>query len=405
MANFSTKLVGGFVPVIVYKFTGKLELAILTLVIQYLLSFIMNLILKNLLIKYPQLFLFLRVIPIIIYEILLLFITSNPIWCAIGIGASYSLSYTFKYIPTEVLFAYINGTKKKGTGKQLAIIKVLEQTSFIAGVLIGGYVLDNFAMEYMIIISIVLYIIGALPQLIFYIVKGKKRKINTEYASYAHIVLKEKSDDKQFANTVSKKIRILYLIFYFFQESWQCMYVLLPLLTYKLTNSFTYSAVATAIFDGVYGIGCYIAGVISEKRDLCAFATFCGVIVGICGISLVFLNKELIWLFYLICGLMAFGYSFAYYFMYDRLLKKSKVIGRNTTCIINKINMFLLSTCFNSMFGLIGLPIVFFVAGGMSIVSGISIPAVEENTRRMLVDHLQDNEIKDKYKLFFFRKR
>ena len=168
MANFSTKLVGGFVPVIVYKFTGKLELAILTLVIQYLLSFIMNLILKNLLIKYPQLFLFLRVIPIIIYEILLLFITSNPIWCAIGIGASYSLSYTFKYIPTEVLFAYINGTKKKGTGKQLAIIKVLEQTSFIAGVLIGGYVLDNFAMEYMIIISIVLYIIGALPQLIFY---------------------------------------------------------------------------------------------------------------------------------------------------------------------------------------------------------------------------------------------
>ena len=183
------------------------------------------------------------------------------------------------------------------------------------------------------------------------------------------------------------------------------MYVLLPLLTYKLTNSFTYSAVATAIFDGVYGIGCYIAGVISEKRDLCAFATFCGVIVGICGISLVFLNKELIWLFYLICGLMAFGYSFAYYFMYDRLLKKSKVIGRNTTCIINKINMFLLSTCFNSMFGLIGWPIVFFVAGGMSIVSGISIPAVEENTRRMLVDHLQDNEIKDKYKLFFFRKR
>ena len=405
MANFSTKLVGGFVPVIVYKFTSKLELAILTLVVQYLLSFIMNLILKNLLIKFPQVFLFLRVIPIIIYEDLLLFVAENPIWCVIGIGASYSLSYTFKYIPTEVLFAYINGTKKKGTGKQLALTKVLEQLSFIAGVLIGGYALDNFDMKIMIIISIILYIIGALPQLIYYLSKGKNRNINTEYASYAHIVLKEKSEDKQFANSVSKKVRVIYLIFYFFQESWQCMYVLLPLLTYTLTGSFTYSAIATAIFDGVYGVGCYIAGILSEKKDLTIFATICGVIVGVCGISIVFLNESLIWLFYLLIGIMALGYSFAYYFMYDRLLKKSKVIGRNTTCIINKINMFLLSTCFASIFGLIALPISFFVAGGMSVASGVSIPMVEENTRRMLVDHLEDNEIKDKYRLFFFRRK
>ena len=42
MANFSTKLVGGFVPIIVYKYATnyKLQLALLTLIIQYLCSFV-----------------------------------------------------------------------------------------------------------------------------------------------------------------------------------------------------------------------------------------------------------------------------------------------------------------------------------------------------------------------------
>ena len=72
MANISTKLVGGFIPLIVYKYvpSHKLQLAILTIIIEYFLSFLFAVILKKWLIKNPQLFLFLRIIPIIIYEIL-----------------------------------------------------------------------------------------------------------------------------------------------------------------------------------------------------------------------------------------------------------------------------------------------------------------------------------------------
>ena len=91
--------------------------------------------------------------------------------------------------------------------------------------------------------------------------------------------------------------------------------------------------------------------------------------------------------------------------MYDRLLKKSKLVGRNTTCVINKIFMFFLSTCFVSSFGIISLPIAFCVGGGMSIVSGSIIPFVEEKTRRILVDHLEDNEIRKTTKFMFFRRR
>jgi hypothetical protein len=122
-------------------------------------------------------------------------------------------------------------------------------------------------------------------------------------------------------------------------------------------------------------------------------------------IAMIFVKAEFIWLIYILCGIMAFSYSFAYFFMYDRLLKKSKIIGRNTTCIINKIYMFMLSTCCIVSCGLIGLPVAFCVGGGMSILSGASIPYVEEKTRRMLVDHLEDNEIRETGKILFFRRR
>ncbi|MBQ7352195.1 MAG: MFS transporter [Clostridia bacterium] len=407
MANFSTKLVGGFIPLIVYKYATsyKLELAILTIVIEYLLAFLFGTIMKKWLIKKPQLFLFLRVVPIICYEILLLYVAKNPLLCVIGIGVAYSFSYAFKYIPTEVLFTYINARRKVGTGRQLAITKTLDQLAIILGVIIGGLALDHLDMRIVIIVSISLYTIGALPQLIYYLCNFKKANVNQEYASYAHIALKEHSQDKEFANKVSKKVRVVYCLFYFLQESWQAIYILIPLLTYTLTGMFTYSAIATAIFDGVYGVCCLIASRLNNKKDLTIASSLMGIVVGIMGISLVFINKNIMWMIYIICGIMAVCYAFAYFFMYDRMLKKSKIIGRNNTCVINKINMFFLSTCFVSLFGLISLPVAFCVGGGMSILGGAFIPYIEEKTRRMLVDHLEDNEIKEKGKMFFFKKR
>ena len=43
----------------------------------------------------------------------------------------------------------------------------------------------------------------------------------------------------------------------------------------------------------------------------------------------------------------------------------------------------------------------------MSVISGIISPNLEENTRRILVDHLEDNEIKEdhKFRILWFRKK
>lgn len=87
--------------------------------------------------------------------------------------------------------------------------------------------------------------------------------------------------------------------------------------------------------------------------------------------------------------------------MYNRMILKSKIIGRNITCVTNKINMFFLSTSTIVAFGLF-LPInaCFCIAGGLSIIGGFISPNVEETTRRILVDHLEDNEIRENYSLF-----
>jgi len=410
MSNFSTKLVGGFVPIIVYKYapSHKMLLAILTCVVQYIFSFVLNLILKNQLVKRPQVYLFLRLFPVILYEVLLLFVDLSPLMCAIGIGIGFSLSYVFKLIPTEVLFAYNNATKKSGTGVQLAFSKLIDQSAMIMGTILGGIALDYWDMRILIIISIILYFIGSFPILVQYFIHKNEKDFNQEYSTYAHMALKEQSYDTEYANNVSLKIRKTYCWFFFLQESYNAVYILMPLLLFTITGRFTDSAIAGALFDGIYGISCLLVGKLEHKKDITKLSTICGVLVGVMAISLIFVKENIIWLFYILISIFAICYAVAYIFMYNRMLMKSKIVGRNTTCVINKINMYFLSTACIVSVGLIApISICFVVAGGMSIVSGIISPHLEENTRRILVDHLEDNEIKEdhKFKIFRFRKK
>lgn len=407
LSNFSTKLVGGFVPVIVYKYapTNKMLLAILTCAIQYLFSFVMNIVLKKSLVKIPYIYLFLRLFPVIIYEALLLFVDSNPVLCVIGIGIGFSLSYVFKNIPTEVLFSFNNATKKSGTGVQLAISKLIDQTAIILGTIIGGIALDFWDMKTLIIISIILYFAGSFPLLVYYLANRKKKNLTQEYSTYAHVALKEQSIDAVEAKKVSTKITKTYLWFYFLQESYNAIYILMPLLLFTITGTFTSSAIAGAIFDGVWGISSFLFGKLEHKKDITILSVMGGVFVGLGAIALTFVNSNYIWSFYVLIAIISVSYSATYIFMYNRMIMKCKIVGRNTSAIINKVNMFFLSTFVVVSFGVfLPISVCFYVAGGMSLFAGLISPRVEESTRRILVDHLQDNEIKEDYRIFRLKK-
>ena len=118
----------------------------------------------------------------------------------------------------------------------------------------------------------------------------------------------------------------------------------MPLLLYTITGKFTNAAIAGALFDGIFGIACMLIGKLEHKKDITNLSTICGIIVGVAGISLIFVKENFIWLFYVLIAIFAVSYACAYIFMYNRMLMKSKIVGRNTTCVINKINMYFLST-------------------------------------------------------------
>lgn len=394
MSNFSTKLVGGFIPVIVYNYTSSMQLAMLTLTIQYFLSFFLDLILEKWLIKNPQLFLFLRLVPIIIYEILLLFVASYPIFCVIGIGVAFSCSYTFKHIPKEVLFAYVNAPKERGTGTHLAKGKLIGQMALICGTILGGIALDYLSTLFLVVVSISLYFIGAMPLMIYFIIHRKDENRNEEYSTMEHINLKTESNNREMSNSASKKIVKEYLKFYFLQESWNAMYILLPLLMFTITGTFTTSAIASALFDGLYGVGCYLFEKLDAKKDLTTLSVIAGVLLGLGGILLIFIKTVI--LFCIVVSLMAICYSLIFFFSYHRMLAKSKLVGRSIECIVNKLNMYFVTTGIIVFFGIfLPVQICFVVAGTMSIGGAVSIPYVEEKTRRILVDHLEDNEIRE----------
>ena len=311
----------------------------------------------------------------------------------------------FKNIPTEVLFSFNNATKKSGTGVQLAISKLIDQTAIILGTIIGGIALDFWDMKTLIIISIILYFAGSFPLLVYYLANRKKKNLTQEYSTYAHVALKEQSIDAVEAKKVSTKITRTYLWFYFLQESYNAIYILMPLLLFTITGTFTSSAIAGAIFDGVWGISSFLFGKLEHKKDITILSVMGGVFVGLGAIALTFVNSNYIWSFYVLIAIISVSYSATYIFMYNRMIMKCKIVGRNTSAIINKVNMFFLSTFVVVSFGVfLPISVCFYVAGGMSLFAGLISPRVEESTRRILVDHLQDNEIKEDYRIFRLKK-
>ena len=74
VGNFATSLVGTFIPLMIYKTTGSLRLAVLFLLGQCAFRIISNHVFAKFFNKYPQIALMVRLIPLLIYNIALIFL-------------------------------------------------------------------------------------------------------------------------------------------------------------------------------------------------------------------------------------------------------------------------------------------------------------------------------------------
>ena len=387
LSNFSTNLISGFIPLIVYKSTQNVILAVGSLVLGYLATIGCNFLLRKALYKYPELCLCLRILPIIGMQVVLLFINVSPILMIIVFSIFYGLNYTLKTVPCEVIYSYSVPPNTSST--KLGLTRVFEQTGFVLSVIVGGLFLDNIPTLYVVIISLTLYLIASLPLMIYYIKNKGKGAFNTEVVSTAFIYYESK-DESLKGKKVSKKITLMYFTYYALACGVDAFYRFFSFATYLATGSFLVSGVLSGSCDAIHGIMVFVAAKLDEKFDLTVLASISSFIMAAC-IVVATLTIGL-WPSFVCFLLIPVFWPIPAIFINQRMLAKSKILGITNDCNFIKYNGHLAGQTFCYMFGLTGFVWLIFVDGACLMVAvGITSPIIEEKTRKIQVDYIENN--------------
>lgn len=391
IANFANNLVGAFVALIIFQTTGQLSLAIVYLVANNLLRLIMTLALKKLYGKYPQLFLLLRIIPIILYNIFIFVLDVNIVVGIIGVCIFNSLDYALNNMSKEIIFNYSSLTQKSDKSS-IGITRLFEQIGTIVALLVGGYLLD-FNKTLVVILSIVIYLISVIPLVIFYIKSRKQKTFNKDATSNAITTLTKKDELKEESKRLTKKLLWTYFIVYFSFAFVDILTTTYSLYVFAQNGQFSTAGILTAIFNCFYAIGFYVAGIINEKKDTTKLVSIACVIISICVIALPFIDVNK--LFIVVCIIYAtipFLYTFISLFVLDRMLIKSRIMACSNKSLFMRETGCVTAYCIGYSFGFVGLIAIFVAIGVTMFASSVIIPVCEEKTRQNLVDYLENNE-------------
>lgn len=388
LSNFATNLISSFIPLIVYRETGNIYLAVGSLILGYLFTIICNCLLKKLLYKFPELCLCLRIIPIVAMQLTLLFISVSPVFMIFVFAICYGLNYTLKTVPCEVIYTY--SVPPNTSAAKLGLSRAFEQAGFVLSCVIGGLFLDKISTLYVVIISLSLYFVSSLPLMIYYMINKGKNAFNTEAVSNAHAFYESK-DVTQKGKKVSKKIKLLYFIDFVLVAGVDAFYRFFGFATYLKTGSFLISGALSGSCDAIQGIMAFVAGKLDEKKDLTILASVSTFIIAVC-IVIATLTIGL-WPSFVCFLIMPIFWPIATLFINQRMLTKSKILGITNECNFQKYNGHLLGQLSCYVFGLTGVVwAMFIVAAILMFSSGISLPIIEEKTRKTLVDYIENND-------------
>ena len=388
LSNFSTSLISAFVPLLIYQETGKIYLSVLCLLIQTTSNIVFCYIFKKWLYEKPQLCLMLRTIPIILMQVILVFLAKAPVLSVVGCGVFTGLNYTLKYIPSDIIFTYT--TPPNANSKWLGISRLSEEVGYVLAGVLGGLFLDYIDYTIVIIISLGLYVISSLPLVIFYIKNRKVKNFNTEQVSNAFVHYEHKVKDGR-GKKLSKKILGIYFVEYALNSGIDSIYALFGFMVYLNSGSFLLSGVLGGIFDSLYGISSMVIAKLDDKFDLTFWATGAVILMGICSVVMSFTAGSI--LSYICYELFAVLWPFPVIFVHQRLIMKTRILGINNDCAFYKYIGTLTGNSVAYAFGFISIPVVAIAALVMAVGGGAMVPITEEKTRQALVDYLENNEI------------
>jgi len=389
VGNFATTLVGTFIPLIIYNATGSLRLAVLFLFGQNLCRLLANHIFKKMYGRYPQLTLMLRVLPLLIYNISLIFLEDFLVLGIILVTISYGVNLSFKNNADGVLLNY---TSKKKTGKNIVLTRVVESISAIVACVTGGLFID-WNQTALIIFSLSLYIVSVLPLFIYFFVNKSKSGFNRDFTSNAAVEYDKDPALRQKRKSMVKTFILQYFLFYTIFcviDPFTNMYTLHLFID---VPTFAKAGYLTAMFQVANLIGNLVVGLLAKKTDLNTLNSIFGVVCALpLGIIPFIQNYAAVYALIFVFG---FAYSICSFFMMDSLMVKSKFISatnktllaRQDGIIVGQMITPVVVIIFNSV-----LPVFFLMVAALFVYS-IYTNIVENKLRKKLVDYLENNEI------------
>lgn len=390
VGNFATSLVGTFIPLMIYKSTGSLRLAVLFLFGQCLCRLISNHVFKRLFNRYPQTALMIRVIPLLIYNISLIFLEDFMVVGIILVIISYGISMSLKNNAYGVLLNY---TSRKKTSKNLAFTRLIESLSAIVACVAGGLFID-WNQTALIIFSTALYIVSVLPIFIFYLTNRKKSGFNRDFTSNAAVEYDKDPILKEKRKVMVKKFIMQYFLFYFIFciiDTFTNMYTLHHFISMP---TFAQAGYLTAIFQLGNLIAVLVVKTFAKKFDLKNLNTIFGLLCGVPLVIIPFIQSYLP--IYVLIFVFGFSYAICSYFMMDSLMTKCKIISATNEALVARQDGIIVGQMVTPVVVIIfdSVMPVFFIMPLALIVYAIYTHIVEEKLRKNLVDYLENNEIK-----------
>lgn len=396
LSNFAQELVGAFIPLILYKETGNIILAISYYIIQRVILTIFDLSFKNLFVKKPQLFLLLRIIPMLLYYIFTLLIDTN-VWIACaGILIFSGMSEAFKYIPTDSVYNYNSLNSGSNT---LGITKVIERIGVVTAQLLGALFLDNLSKEILIVVSLTIYLISTLPLFISYFKYRKVSSFNVEGISNAQQTFIKDEEKAKKGKVITKKIFIIYSISYALFCMCDLNTSLFGLFLYVKVDKYYIVGILSVLYYAIQIPFNYLVGKIDAKKDLLPYVVVSSIVTGTFTFTIGLLmlssnfSNTLIIISLVLFLLMGAMYPFVTIFFFDRMILKSKILGKSSAMIVTREFSGTLGQMLSVIPAIGGSFMAAFVCMGIAfIICGATLPKVEEKTRKLLVNYLQNNQ-------------
>lgn len=394
LSNFSNNLVGVFIPLLVYQYMITIAgtwlsifVALATMAAIRFMDALFVMIFKKFLFSKPQLCLLLRIIPIFLFELLIIFIDKSPIVCIIGICVFSALSSSFGEIPNTAIYNYVSTNKKERT---LGWTAFIEQMGYVVALVGGGLFLDNLPIMYLIIASLAIYTVSVIPLVVFYIMNKKNPTFNQEAITNAEEFY-SKAD-----NAKTRKVKKKFILGYLLYTSLACIidvfYCLLSFSIYIGSSSFFMSGIMCGLFDFLYGLSYMFVGYWYEKKDLKVWAILSGIFICVSYLVIAFVNVQ--WLTCVLFALNGAVYPVLVMYVYQSLLNKSRILGvSNRVLLARTCGWYAVEGTGYLFAGLCGIIPGFIFVAVVGITGSVLIGVNEDKTNKLLVDFINDNDI------------